>query len=106
MLRRVALPTISLALGIVVGVACTYAVIHRTNRNWLELTKENHGLAYSNEVFVEADIALPKMKDPHGQAKFVDRGVGKGIELGYLVKVSMDCAGSAGNGERALSVSE
>ncbi len=72
------------------GVACTHTVMHRTNHNWVELSRDHHGLAYSNEVFVDADIPLPDMKDPHGQAKFVDRGVGKGLELGFLVKASMD----------------
>lgn len=90
MLKRLALLAIGLVLGVIVGVVCTYAVMHRITHNWMELTKENHGLAYSNEVFVEADIPLPDMKDPHGQAKFVDRGVGKGTELGFLVKASMD----------------
>lgn len=90
MLKRLALLSVGLFLGVIIGVACTYAVMHRKNHNWMELTKEGHGLAYSNQVFVEADIPLPDMKDPHGQAKFVDRGVGKGTELGFLVKASMD----------------
>jgi hypothetical protein len=41
-----------------VGVACTYAVMHCINHTWIKLTKENHGLAYSNQVFVEVDIPL------------------------------------------------
>src|ERR1700737_1514813 len=90
MLKRLALLTLGLLVGVIIGVVSTYAIMHRVNHNWVELAKEHHGLAYSNEVFVEADIPLPDMKDPHGQAKFVDRGVGKGTELGFLVKVSMD----------------
>src|SRR6516162_6457371 len=90
MLKRLALLAVGLVLGVAIGVACTYVVIRRTNHNWMELSRDHHGLAYSNEVFVEADIPLPDMKDPHGQAKFVDRGVGKGLELGFVVKASMD----------------
>jgi hypothetical protein len=90
MLKRLALLAVGLVLGVAIGVVCTYAVKHRTNHDWVELTKDHHGLAYSNEVFTEADIPMPDMKDPHGQAKFVDRGVGKGLELGFLVKASMD----------------
>lgn len=90
MLKRLALLTLGLLVGAIIGVICTYAVMHRVNHNWVELAEEHHGLAYSNEVFAEADIPLPDMKDPHGQAKFVDRGVGKGTELGFLVKVSID----------------
>jgi hypothetical protein len=90
MLKRLALLAVGLVLGAAIGVACTYAVMHRTNHNWMELSRDHHGLAYSNEVFVEADIPMPDMKDPHGQAKFVDRGVGRGLELGFLVKASMD----------------
>jgi hypothetical protein len=55
----------------------------------MELTKEGRGIAFSGETF-DGDIPTPDMKDPHGQAKFVDRGVGKGTELGYLVKATMD----------------
>jgi hypothetical protein len=90
MLKRLALLAIGLVVGVAIGAASTYFLLHRVNRNWMELTKENHGLSYTNEVFVEADIPLPDMKDPHGQAKFVDRGVGKGLELGFVVKASMD----------------
>jgi hypothetical protein len=90
MLKRLALVSAGLFLGVVIGVACTYAVMHGKNRNWIELAKEHHGLAYSSEVFVNADISIPDIKDPHGQAKFVDRGLGKGTELGFLVKVSID----------------
>jgi hypothetical protein len=90
MLKRLALLTLGLLLGVIIGVACTYAIMQRSNHQWMELTKENHGIAYSGDVFTEADILIPDMKDPHGQAKFVDRGVGKGTELGFLVKASMD----------------
>jgi hypothetical protein len=89
MLKRLVLLTLGLLVGVVIGVVCTYAIMHRVNHNWVELAKEHHGLAYKNEVF-ETDIPPPDMKDPHGQAKFVDRGVGKGTELGFLVKVSME----------------
>jgi hypothetical protein len=89
MLKRLAILTLGLLVGAIIGVVCTYAVMHRVNHNWVELAKEYRGLAYKNEVF-ETDIPPPDMKDPHGQAKFVDRGVGKGMELGFLVKVSMD----------------
>jgi hypothetical protein len=90
MLKRLALVALGLFVGVVIGAACTYAVMRRVNHKWMELAKEQRGLAYSSEVFVEADIPMPDMKDPHGQAKFVDRGVGRGTELGFLVKASMD----------------
>jgi hypothetical protein len=93
MLKRltvIGLVALALLAGVVIGGACTYALMHRVNHNWMKLTKEHHGLAYSNEVFVEADIPLPDMKDPDGQAKFVDRGLGKGTELGFLVRATMD----------------
>jgi hypothetical protein len=81
---------VALLAGVLIGVACTYALMRRVNHNWMQLTREHHGLAYSNEVFVDVDIPLPDLKDPDGQAKFVDRGVGKGTELGFVVKVRMD----------------
>jgi hypothetical protein len=90
MLKHLAILTLGLLVGGVIGVVATYAIMHRVNHNWVELAKVHDGLAYSNEVFVDADIPLPDIKDPQGQAKFVDRGVGKGTELGFLVKVSMD----------------
>jgi hypothetical protein len=89
MLKRLVLLVAGLFLGVIVGVVCTYAVMHRSNHNWMELTKEHHGLAFSGATF-EGDIPTPDIKDPRGQAKFVDRGVGNGTELGFLVKVSVD----------------
>jgi hypothetical protein len=86
MIKRLAL----LAAGVVIGVACTYALMHRVNHSWIELQTEHHGLAWANEVFSESDIPLPEQKDPQGQAKFVDRGIGKGYELGYVVTSRME----------------
>jgi hypothetical protein len=90
MLKRLALLAAGVFVGVVVGVACTYAVMHRVNHTWMELQTQNHGLAWANEVFSESDIPLPEQKDPQGQAKFVDRGIGKGYELGYVVTSRME----------------
>jgi hypothetical protein len=46
-------------------------------------------LAYKNEVFA-GDITMPTIYPPEGQFKFIDRSMGKGEELGFLVKVKMD----------------
>jgi hypothetical protein len=89
MLKNVLLVSVGLVCGIIIGAATTYRVIHKINHDWRELQKENHGIAYSNEVFTESDIPLPDLKDPHGQAKFVDRDIGKGTELGFLVRATM-----------------
>jgi hypothetical protein len=50
MLKRLAH---GLFVGVIIGVVCTYAVLHHVTHNWIELTKEHHGLAYSNEGFVD-----------------------------------------------------
>jgi hypothetical protein len=89
MVRKLALWALGFVAGLVLGTACTYAVMHRVNHRWIELQIENDGLAYSNEVFVEADIPLPKVEEPRGQAKFVDRGLGRGNELGFLIKLTV-----------------
>ncbi|HYL65058.1 MAG TPA: hypothetical protein VE077_20785 [Candidatus Methylomirabilis sp.] len=90
MLKRLALLAAGIFVGVIVGVACTYSVMHRVNQRWIELRTERRGLAWANEVFSESDIPLPNQKDPQGQAKFVDRGIGKGYELGYVVSSKME----------------
>jgi hypothetical protein len=90
MLKRIALLAVGVFIGIVVGVACTYALMRRDSYKWIELQIDLFGVSYANEVFAESDIPLPDLKTPHGQAKFVDRGIGKGKELGFVVRASMD----------------
>src|SRR5713101_3924741 len=85
MLNKLALVALGGVVGVVIGVTCTYAVLHRTNRDWIQLKKDGHGLAWANDTLFDADIPMPTTQDPHGQAKFVDRGIGKGEELGFLV---------------------
>jgi hypothetical protein len=90
MLKRLGLLAFGVFIGVVVGVACTYALMHRENYKWFELQIDHFGISYANKVFAESDIPLPDLKPPHGQAKFVDRGIGKGRELGFVVRASMD----------------
>lgn len=79
-----------LLLGIVLGVAGTYAAMRHHSSKWRTLDRQGvEGLAFGNEVF-NGDIPMPKTYPPNGQFKFVDRGLGKGEELGFLVKVKMD----------------
>ena len=91
MLKRLVLLGVGLLVGVAIGVACTYAVMHRKNHNWIELTMpyEDFPIAYSIKV-VDADIPVPGVRNPHGQAKFVGPGVGTATKLGFRVKVSMD----------------
>ena|ERR1700686_2729511 len=44
----------------------------------------------SNDALFEVDISFPETSSPEGKVKFVDRGVGRGTELGFLVKSRMD----------------
>jgi hypothetical protein len=90
MLKRLAPLTAGVLVGVVAGVACTYALMHRVNYSWMQLQTQHHGLAWANEVFSESDIPLPEQKDPQGRAKFVNRGIGKGYELGYVVTSRME----------------
>lgn len=87
---RVALLAFGLLLSVAIGAVGAYILIRHHNRTWIELSEEHHGLAFSNEVFTDSDIPLPDIKEPHGQAKFVDRGIGKGTELSFLVQVSIE----------------
>jgi hypothetical protein len=86
MLNKSAFIGLGVLVGVAVGVTCTYSVLRRTNRDWVQLKEEGHGLAYKNEALFDVDIPMPTVQDPQGQAKFVDRGIGKGEELGFLVK--------------------
>src|SRR5712692_9133420 len=90
MLKRIALLAVGVFIGVVVGVACTYAVMHRNNYKWIELQIDRFGVSYSSQVFAESDIPLPNLKIPHGQAKFVDSGIGNGKDLGFGGRASMD----------------
>jgi hypothetical protein len=79
----------TLLLGVLLGVGGAYVVLHHRSSKWMALSREGEGLAYMNDVF-SADIIMPKVTPPEGQFKFVDRGLGKGEELGFLVKVKME----------------
>jgi len=76
-------------LGVMLGSIATYFVLRHHSSKWRPLDKEYQGLAYQNDVFA-ADIPMPNVYPPEGQYKFVDRGMGKGEELGFLIKVKMD----------------
>lgn len=74
-------------LGLCVGTVLTYAVFRHHSSKWRPLSKAS--LAYKHDaIFV--DIPMPKVSSPTGQIKFVNRGMGKGEELGFLVNVKMD----------------
>jgi hypothetical protein len=75
-------------IGVVLGVGGTYCTLHHRNGKWIELKKDGDGLGYKSEaIFV--DIPMPDMSSPTGQVKFVDRGLEKGTELGFIVKTTM-----------------
>ena len=76
-------------LGVMLGSIATYFLVRHHSSKWRPLDKEYQGLAYKNEVFA-GDITMPTIYPPEGQFKFIDRGMGKGEELGFLVKVKMD----------------
>jgi hypothetical protein len=76
-----------LFLGFCLGAIITYAVLRHHSSKWMPLSKAS--LAYKNDaIFV--NIPMPKIGPPTGQVKFVNRGTGKGEELGFLIKVKMD----------------
>jgi hypothetical protein len=56
----------------------------------LPLNRDGQGLFWRYEVLFGGDIPFPNLTPAEGQAKFVDRGIGKGIELGYAVHTKMD----------------
>lgn len=56
----------------------------------MTLTKDGQGLAFTSAVLFDADIPMPDTTPPTGEAKFVDRGAGRGAELGFIVKTKMD----------------
>jgi hypothetical protein len=76
-------------LGLSLGILGTMALLCLPRHNWMPLTRDGQGLAWMNDAFVDADIPFPETTSPEGKAKFVDRGVGRGIELGFLVKTKM-----------------
>jgi hypothetical protein len=86
MLRRLAL----IVFGIVLGAVGTYFLLRIPSHKWMPLTREGQGLAWSNDSLFNADILFPNTTPPDGKAKFVDRGLGHGNELGFLVKTKMD----------------
>lgn len=86
MLRRLAL----VLLGIVVGAVGTYFSLRVPSHKWMPLIPDQHWLYWNNNVLFGGDIPFPNLTPIEGQAKFVDRGVGKGIELGYAVHTNMD----------------
>jgi hypothetical protein len=58
MIKRLALLAAGVFVGVVIGIACTYALMHRVAHSWIELQTEHHGLAWANEVFSTSDIPL------------------------------------------------
>jgi hypothetical protein len=89
-LNKIGLLVIGLLFGVVIGAACTFGFLHHPNHNWIQLTKDGKGLAYSLHGIFDTDISMPNLASPTGQAKFVDRDLGKGTELGFVVKTTMD----------------
>jgi hypothetical protein len=80
---------VMLLVGLLFGAIGSYAFLHHHSSKWMPLSTEGGGLSYANDA-IFADIPMPKIDSPTGQFKFVDRGLGKGEELGFLVKVKMD----------------
>jgi hypothetical protein len=78
-----------LLVGLLLGAIGTYAFLHHHPSKWMPLSRENGGLSYMNDA-IFADIPMPKIDSPTGQVKFVDRGLGRGKELGFLVRAKMD----------------
>jgi hypothetical protein len=76
-----------LLLGFCLGAILTYGVLRHHSSAWRPISKVT--LAYKSEA-IFADIPMPKINPPTGKVKFVNRGMGKGEELGFLVKVTMD----------------
>jgi hypothetical protein len=87
-ITRVMLKNIILfLLGLCLGAILTYTLLRHHSSKWRPLSKTS--VAYGSEA-VLVDIPMPKLTTPSGQVKFVNRGLGKGEELGFLVKVKMD----------------
>lgn len=78
-----------LVLGMMLGSSGAYFVLRVPSNRWMPLTRDGQGLLWLNDV-VFADIPFPNMTPIEGQAKFVDRGAGRGTELGYAVHTAMD----------------
>ena len=86
MFRRLAL----LVLGIIFGSLGTYFLVRTPSHRWMKLGLDQKGLEWDNDVLFGGNIPFPNVTAPQGQAKFVDRGIGKGTELGYIVTAKMD----------------
>jgi hypothetical protein len=79
-------------VGIFLSVGATYAVLHHRNGKWIELTRGNRiggGVLYALAAVDAGGVAIPDTLAPTGKAKFLDRGLGKGLELGYIVHATM-----------------
>jgi hypothetical protein len=77
-------------VGLCLGVFGMIAFNHRRSTHWIPLALEAHGLSWQNDVLFGDDIPFPDVANPSGQVKFVNRGIGKGTELGYVVKAKME----------------
>lgn len=77
-------------IGVVLGSSATYVLLHFPHHNWVPLTKQGKGLAWSSDALFNVDIPFPETTSPEGKFKFVNRGIGHGTELGFLVKTKMD----------------
>ena len=74
------------------GGAYMYSRHSRTgvSSNWIQLSTDGSGFGWKLEALFNADIALPEVSKPQGQAKFLDRSEGgQDIQLGYVVKASV-----------------
>jgi hypothetical protein len=76
-------------VGLVVGATGAFIGLRQHNYSWMELKREGPGFLLMGKA-LDADLPLPHTTPPTGQAKFLNRGTGKGTEFGYLVKTKTD----------------
>jgi hypothetical protein len=85
-LRRAALLSSGLLIGIIIGGVGIHQFYHYTNYKWHILTTDRTGFSWMTEALIGVDIPLPAVDKPQGKAKFLDRNdIQKGTRLGYLV---------------------
>lgn len=86
----------TLIVGFIFGVGVTGLFLRHGHSSipggWMDLTTEGAGFGWTSEALFNVDIALPKVSNPHGRAKFLDRSEpGKqNIKVGYVVKASVE----------------
>jgi hypothetical protein len=92
MIKRLAVITGVLPLGICIGAVAPRLLIHHHDISWLPLKTDskNFGTTYSTSV-VFPDLPLPNIKSIVGRVKFINHaGPGQTTEFGYIISVDMD----------------